>query len=361
MPYYNQKSAINKYLKRDLKKGEKVADIKVLKRNPRGARSIVTLLYTTNKKKKYVGKVLASRKIFDKLCYILRYINHYCSAKYQIAPGILTADKSRNFVIYKFMEGRILFNEIKDGNVTIAELKKIMKNSAKALSILHSIPVTIELERLLSLRARYQITYDPNKFFRLTTFVDTTFDSQFERLKQETFYLSEKLDHEARELLDTLKVEKESLIHNDYHPEHIIFDRHYHTKIIDFDLASVGDYYWDLGRMMFKIELLGYLFYGKKITDKSISKVFFNEYLKHVDNHIHSRKVLEDIINLVRADGMRIYTLVCFKEEKEHYLDDVTYERNPEAYAKYLKFYNKYLKDLLKKIHNAVPERTKLY
>jgi thiamine kinase-like enzyme len=358
MTFYFQKNIVNRLLASHLKTEEKVTSVKLLKRNPRGARSRVTLLYQTNKNREFVGKELSTKFFKDKLFYTLKYIDHYAEQK--IAPHVLLKDKQKNFIICEKIHGSVLFDEIKRG-LLLSSFKKAIQDSAKTLALLHNIPIKLELERILGLRARYHTTYDPNKFFRLTTFVDSHFDKRFEKLKEKTYKLSDILDKKAAQFLDFMDVTKECFVHNDYHPEHIVYNKNFKTKIIDFDLASVGDYFWDLGRLIFKIEILQYLFYDKKIIDKELTNLFLEEYLKHIKIEIHSKKILEELLNVVRADGIRIYLLVCFKEKKEHYVDEITYEKTPAEFYKKLDFYLNYFSCLIKKINAAIPKRTAIY
>lgn len=355
MSFYLQKNIIHKFLAPHFKKGEKIISIKILKRNPRGARSLVSLLYITNKDREFVGKIISTVFLLNKLAHILKYIQKYSPQR--IAPRVIYINYNKNFLIYEKINGSALFDEIKK-ELPYDIFVKIIKNSAKTLTSLHNIPIKLKLERMLGIGPRYQTTYDPNKFFRLTTFVNEKLDSKFEKLKTKTYELSKILDERAAKFFDQTTVTKECLVHNDYHPEHIVYDKNFSTKIIDFDLANIGNYFWDIGRFLFKIELLGYLFYNKKITDITLSNIFLKEYLKNTKLETHDKKTLNNLLDIVRTDGIRIYILVCFKEKKEHYKDGINYEKTPKQFNKYLQFYLKYFKDLLKKINASLPKRT---
>jgi hypothetical protein len=171
-------------------------------------------------------------------------------SKYDLAPTPLFLDRSRRFLISKFIEGR-------NPNVNDIDFMSVLMNMGKSINIFRKAPISL-LQRLntgtrLCPRKFFHDVIIPTTHSLATKILLEGSPSLFQFLEEISGYLHERLHYEPKSdcIIDWEEYEKNpsmhpwGLIHNDLALRNIIFGLN-NFYYVDWEFSDFGDIAYDL-------------------------------------------------------------------------------------------------------------------
>ena len=223
-------------------------------------------------------------------------------------PTLIDADFNNGFIATNYVDGNSLRNYLTKNHQYIGVIKEeeahishIFKKMAHLMAELHNLPYKEDFAE-----------YSPMLFQLNEEFLDNL--SKISKLENSEI-VSKNIPNQ--QIIDNLKAiipfikqidyKKNALIHRDVHFNNFIYNQTSNTselKLIDWELTSFGDKYWDIARIFSSLLDIGTNRIEKKqLFISQIIKHFWRDYHFNSKKIITSRKILK-VINFITCEKL---------------------------------------------------------